>query len=86
VTIERRRRVAAPEWWPPKVGDRLRGVWGPDAVEDPLLHVVAVFQHAGEQLIVTAEWDPSRQRWHREIQGLSAAVVGLIRPDGSARK
>ena len=78
--------MKAPDWWPPKVGDRLRGVWGPDQDKDPLLHVIAVFEHAGEPLIVTAEWSPERQRWQREVQGVTQAHVGLIRPDGAPRR
>ena len=78
--------MKAPAWWPPKIGDRLRGVRGPDPAKDPLLHVVAVFEHDGDQLIVTAEWSPTRQRWAREVQGVTQAHVGLIRPDGAPRK
>lgn len=73
-------------WWPPKVGDRLRGVWGPDPKEDPLLHVVSVFEHAGETFVVTVEWFRRRRRWNYEVQDIIKAHVGLVRPDGTPRK
>lgn len=75
------------DWWPPKIGDRLRGLHGPDdAPEDPLLHVVSVFEHADEHRIVTAEWYRPRQRWIYEVHGDIRAMVGLIRPDGTPRR
>lgn len=73
-------------WWPPAAGDKLRGVQGPDEPEDPVLHVVAVFEHEGEARAVTAEWWPRRRRWHYEVRTVVDADVGLVRPDGTPRK
>jgi len=78
-------RDQLPPWWPPKVGDKLRGVEGPKG-PDPLLHVASVFEHDGQHLAVTAEWWPGRKRWHYEVRSVVDAEVGLIRPDGTPRK
>lgn len=73
-----------PSWWPPSVGDKLRGIWGPESDRtDPLLHVVAVFQHDDRAHVVTAEWQVAR--WIYETHAASKAIVGLIRPDGMPR-
>lgn len=79
-------RLPVPEWWPPKVGARLRGIWSSDPANDPLLHVVAVFKHDGNQQIVVAEWDETRQRWSYDIKSIVHAHVGTVRPDGWPRK
>lgn len=76
------------EWWPPKVGDKLRHLTrhGDDrALVEALLHVLSVFEHDGRTLIVAAEWFPTKRRWHYECWHIEAARVGLIWPDGQPR-
>lgn len=85
----RRIEIHLPEWWPPSVGDKLRGVWGPtDISEDPLYHVVAVFEHdqnsCGPQIVLTRWW-PSNQRWHYSVHHAYEGVVGSLRPNGRPR-
>ena len=81
--------MKVPTWWPPKVGDKLRGVRSPDAANDPLLHVVAVFRHVASNddgdHIVVAEWNVTRQRWMYEVRSVVDALVGAVRPDGTPR-
>jgi len=77
--------MSAPAWWPPEVGAKLRGYHGPDGRRDPLIRVVAVFEHAGEHRIVAAEWVRTRRRWIYEVHDRIRAEVGLIRPDGTPR-
>jgi hypothetical protein len=78
------------QWWPPKVGDKLRHATlhycdepAPRKV-DALVHVVAVFEHAGATLATVAEWFPSRRRWHYETIGLAHASGLAYWPDGTA--
>lgn len=77
----------APAWWPPKVGDKLRGVWGPDneANNDPTYEVASVFEHDQCALIVTASWSAERKRWYYETHSATSAIVGSLRPDGAPR-
>jgi len=62
--------VKVPSWWPPTVGSKLRHFTLHTDPETGLLvqvhalvHVVAVFEHAGESLATIAEWLPTRRRW-----------------------
>ena len=75
--------MKAPAWWPPKVGDKLRRFANPS--EQPLNHVVAVFDHAGETLAVSAEWLPHKSRWSYETIDVTTAEFGLYYPDGTER-
>lgn len=73
-------------WWPPTVGARLRGVWGPVDDGDPLLHVVAVFTDKDDSTrIVIAEWSVEKQRWRYDVRGAYDSVSGALRPDGAPR-
>lgn len=79
-----------PEWWPPKVGDKLRhatlhGSNSPMGVVrvDALLHVLSVFDDMDEhKRIVTAEWFPTKRKWNYEVFTIYQAMVGTIWPDG----
>ena len=82
----------APEWWPPKLGDKLRHTAshsaGPGRIKyvDAVLHVVSVFEDKdGEQRVVTAEWFPGKQRWNYEIFWWYQAALGMIWPDGTEK-
>ena len=81
-------------WWPPKIGDRLREArvnWdrsypngrGPGDVE-VLLHVVSVFEHAGQTRVVVADQNPAGN-WSYNILSGTVAEAGLIWPDGELR-
>jgi hypothetical protein len=81
-----------PKWWPPKVGSKLRhATWhgaGAGRVKhvDAVLHVVSVFEDKdGEQSIVTAEWFPTKRRWHYEVFWWYQAAIGTIWRDGTKK-
>jgi hypothetical protein len=83
----------APEWWPPKVGDKLRhqtlhgdGQTGGVKHVDALLHVLSVFpDQDGETRIVTAEWYPTKRRWNYEVWWWYQAAIGTIFRDGTEK-
>lgn len=70
-----------PAWWPPKVGDRLLyETVNEEGQHTATVHVVSVFEHEGNTIVVGAEWWKFRRRWNYEVFRESAAIVGLIRP------
>jgi hypothetical protein len=85
--MTRRLPVTPADWWPPKIGDKLRGIWGPvDNGEDPLYHVIAVFAGKdGHSRIVTAELLKSG-RWDYSVHHAYESEIGSLRLDGSPRK
>jgi hypothetical protein len=73
--------VTTPAWWPPDVGYCLREA-APEGKLGALLAVVAVFEFDGETRITTARRG-ERRKWIFETFGVTAAQVGLIKPDGT---
>lgn len=74
------------------VGDKLRHATLHGASDggvkhvEALLHVMAVFDGLdGQRHVVTAEWFPSKRRWHYETYDELHAVIGTIWPDGHPR-
>jgi hypothetical protein len=78
-----------PAWWPPEVGDQLLEIGGPAVADDRPLVIIAVAYHDGGYKVVTAGQyidNDDRRRWAYRVHGVSAALVGLIRPKGAPRK
>lgn len=82
--------MKCPAWWPPKVGDKLRHFTlhtdhesGGVKQVHALVHVVAVFEHAGESMATVAEWLPTKQRWvYETIAGWLQFNSDHYWPDG----
>lgn len=74
-------KVPIPEWWPPKVGDRVR--W--HDYEEYLAHVVAVFNHDGRTLVTIAYYGKHKRWWFYEVVRSIDAYYCKIWPDGQPR-
>ena len=76
-------------WWPPRQGDKLRRIDGPEQEDDKLVYVVGVLNHGAHVLLVTAEWWSVKQRWNYEVckktQFWRFYKDGCNRPESASR-